>query len=160
MRKLFSQNVFWIDCGSGKHKKKYWRFKEGEKGKKFDKKVNSSTRYKIGGRRVVVVPFFFANPIPSSARPLASLRSNKIQKFSLFISEISQIANICRNKKLKISPELLGVVQDSNCFLQNTLRVTNNCIHNFFYPKIKIISHFVCDQFFLDILLQFELDSI
>ena len=77
-RKLFSQNVFWIDCGSGKHKKKFfWRLKEGEKGKNFDKKVNSMTRYKIGGgssrtRRT----FFFANPIPSSARRSASLHSD------------------------------------------------------------------------------------
>ena len=51
LRKLFSQNVFWIDYGSGKHKKKFLELKEGEKGKNFDKKVNSLTRYKIGGSR-------------------------------------------------------------------------------------------------------------
>ena len=40
-----------------------------------------------------------------------------------------------------------------------TLCVTN-CIHNLFYPKIKIISHFVINFFVLDILLKFELASI
>ena len=56
-------------------RKSFWRLKEGKKGQNFDKKVNSLTRYKIGDTRcrVVVVPFFlstffFANPIPSSAR--------------------------------------------------------------------------------------------
>ena len=46
--------------------------KEGEKGKNFDKKVNNLTRYKIGGSRrgtFFFVHFFFANSIPSSARP-------------------------------------------------------------------------------------------
>ena len=43
-------------------RKRFWRLKAEEKGKTFDKKVNSLTRYKIGGTQVVVVvvvvPFF------------------------------------------------------------------------------------------------------
>jgi hypothetical protein len=60
-------------------RKIFWRLKEGEKGKNFDKKVNGLTRYKIGGRRRYMrytfffVHFFFASPIPRSAFGLASL---------------------------------------------------------------------------------------
>ena len=83
LRKLFSQNVFWIDYGSGKHKKKFLKVERGRERKNFDKKVNSLTRYKIGGirrrRTFFFVHFFFANPIPSSARPSASLRSNHVR---------------------------------------------------------------------------------
>ena len=43
-------------------RKSFWRLKEEEKGKNFDKKVNSLTRYKIGGL-FFFVHFFFANPI-------------------------------------------------------------------------------------------------
>ena len=65
-------------------RKRFWRLKEAEKGKNFDKKVNSFTRYKIGGtsasssRTFFFVHFFFANPIPSSDQPSASLRSKNI----------------------------------------------------------------------------------
>ena len=34
IRNLFFQNVFWIDCGSGKHKKKFLKV---ESGKVWDK---------------------------------------------------------------------------------------------------------------------------
>ena len=56
-------------------RKSFWRLKEGGKGKNFDKKVNSLTRYKIGGRWVVVVvvPFFFVHF--SFCQPNSELRS-------------------------------------------------------------------------------------
>ena len=93
---FFSENFFCENCflrmsfGSTVEleniRKSFWKLKEGEKGKNFDKKVNSLTRYKIGDTGVVesswLVPFFLftffclANPIPSSDRPSASLRSN------------------------------------------------------------------------------------
>ena len=75
-------------------KKSFRRLKEGEKGKNFDKKMNSLTRYKIGGgsttstgssRRTFffLFTFFFANPIPSSDRPSVSLRSkNELKKLA------------------------------------------------------------------------------
>ena len=70
-------------------RKSFWRLKEGEKGKNFDKKVNSLTRYKIGGRRrvVVVEPFFVFTffLLPSSARPSPVrprfARKSEVKKF-------------------------------------------------------------------------------
>ena len=35
IRKLFSQNVFWIDCGSGKHKKKFLKVERGRERQKL-----------------------------------------------------------------------------------------------------------------------------
>ena len=76
LRKLFFQNVFWIDCGSGKHKKKFWTVERGrerqklrQKSEQFDQVQNwwsSSNRHR--GTFFVWSLLFFANPIPSSAR--------------------------------------------------------------------------------------------
>ena len=85
-------------------RKHFWRLKEGEKGKNFDKKVNSLTRYKIGGTRVesswdlfFSFTFFFCKPIPSSTRPSAfglrpsaSLRSKKLKKEKLVVGYIKR----------------------------------------------------------------------
>ena len=35
LRKLFPQNIFWIDCGCGKHKKNFLEVERGRERKKF-----------------------------------------------------------------------------------------------------------------------------
>ena len=85
-------------------RKSFWRLKEGEKGKNFDKKVNSLTRYKIGSTRVDSVEssslwylfflftlFFFANPIPSSPLGLWPRFARKTN-YSCMTSKIRKIS--------------------------------------------------------------------
>ena len=76
-------------------RKSFWRLKEGEKGKNFDKEVNSLTRYKIGGSSSVVpfffVHFFFWQP-NSELRSVASLELITVKTNTfLFLKKCQEI---------------------------------------------------------------------
>ena len=86
-------------------RKSFWRFKEGEKGKNFDKKVNSLTIYKIGGTRrrvvvvVVVVPLFFVHYFCSNdsqqQRKINELLFPFSMNFPQFCSASVLLSSIC-----------------------------------------------------------------
>ena len=48
VRKKISQNVFWINWGSGEHERKFLKVERGEKGQKLRQESEQFERYKIG----------------------------------------------------------------------------------------------------------------
>ena len=72
--------MFWIDCGSGKHKKKFLQVERGIERQKLRQESEQFDQGQNWSSKVVVVPFFFVHFFfcqPNSDQNSASLCSNQ-----------------------------------------------------------------------------------